>query len=174
MNNLPTDLYRKIIKEYIFSKVLEEFAMDQHFRKYKFVLDQIDQVCSKEHFVTSDGSFFYPNPGWRNDNGYLTFICMDPVISSRLQSHYPNLEIGFILSTDTVKLQDDYHTGKITTEEFLKMKRYFDVSIANSYKDTPFFTFETEDSNVLQENDECYFIKLPNDCFKDLWFKYLV
>jgi hypothetical protein len=174
INTLPTDLSRKIIKEYLYSEVIRELSQYHHSQRFKPVLTEMIEErpgSLDEYLVNRYGVFIRPNPGWFDRNNRY-FIRMEPKDSSRLQAYDPDFFFEIVPTPGTQKLLDDFRrrgvwkNPNIDTEAMSRAKKYYEVYVTTCNRGdkpvvTRIFTLERNDC----QNEEYDYIQLPMDWF---------
>jgi hypothetical protein len=178
MNALPTDIYRKIFKDYVYLEVIHELKQYHHSQKLNLALAEMIRECFEypgafdEYLVNNDGVFVRPEPGWFGGSR-LYFIRMDPEDSVRLQSRHRSFLFEIIPTRETQQLLDDFRrfvSTRMSYEAFFQLKKYYEIHL--TVDDCPpvrILTFEKSNPDIvcdkISTKDEYKHVKLPKRIF---------
>jgi len=180
--NLPSDLIRKIFKEYIYPSVMYELHQYHHSQRFKRVLREFLEECFiDEYVVHNDGVFVRPEPGWFSLSRGSYMIRMDPTDSSRLQRYDRDFFFEIIPTKETQQLIDHIRRrGRHDLSNTLfQTKKYYDVCITAMSREyrrtfeerqvsTRIFTFEKGEPEICHPENNS--IKLPKRWFDTFMF----
>jgi hypothetical protein len=166
--HLPTDLYQKIIKDWVYPQILAELYRYHHTRRFKRVLNELVEWLDEqvdEYVVTNEGVFVLPEPGYFDmDRKYS--IRIEPKDAIHLLRDY---RFEIIPTKETQKQIDHFrrrqvYSGSLTPNLLEPIRKYYEIyGVARNRK--LIFTFEQTDPTVIRVNNERRtYIHLPNGC----------